>query len=153
MSALGQKRTSNKSRPWHHLGGALAQNPSKLLPLLQRNQNPPLSGQRRAAQASNSERRHHQIQRDPGRTPPSIRSRLGFRYIQLRAQRINRRVLNLKIGHDGLVGLDTKPGASANKNGGSPATVDRTSCVCRNSVHHRATPPFPLRWAFPCRDV
>jgi hypothetical protein len=35
------------------------------------------------AQASNSERRHHQIPRDPGRTPPSLRSRLGFRYTHL----------------------------------------------------------------------
>ena len=36
----------------------------------------------------------------------------------MRSQRMNLCLLNLKIAHDVLNGLATKPGASANKNGG-----------------------------------
>jgi hypothetical protein len=51
-------------------------------------------------------------------------------------------LLNLKIAHDVLVGLGTKPGASANKNGGAPQQfTEGAPHPAGSSVHHRASRP------------
>ena len=60
----------------------------------------------------------------------------------MRSQRMNRRLLNLKIAHDVLDGLVTKPGASANKNGGPlDQFTEGAPHPAGSSVHHRASRP------------
>jgi len=55
---------------------------------------------------------------------------------------MNRRLLNLKIAHDVLDGLVTKPGASANKNGGPlDQFTEGAPHPAGSSVHHRASRP------------
>jgi hypothetical protein len=86
MCAMGIRDKIDPARvcgSFYRLGrGASAPHPANLRSLLQSYQNALVFGQRYAGLSPRSADRIYQIARDPGRTSPSLRSRLGFRYTQ-----------------------------------------------------------------------
>src|SRR5258706_16034821 len=70
-------------RPCDRLGrGAPPRDSASLCPLLQRSENAPIVGQRRAILAPGSADRKHHVTGAPRRTASPIRASLSFRYTQ-----------------------------------------------------------------------
>src|SRR5260370_24526599 len=74
-------------RPCDRLGrGAPPRDSASLCPLLQRSENAPIVGQRRAILAHGSADRKHHVTGAPRRAASPIRASLSFRYTQLQAR-------------------------------------------------------------------
>jgi hypothetical protein len=68
-------------------------------------------------------------------------------------QRMNRRLLNLKIAHDVLVGVGTKPGASANKNGGPLDSSPKEPRIPQDLQYTIGHPALNAAQAVASRDI